>query len=97
VVRIRPLQQWLATPLFLLGGIFKIKKSIKMGNSQIISEQRSHAMQNYVDFDGQDLDVKSQPIQEEQPKKSIPDYVSLIGIAAIIGLVMWTISEITKD
>jgi hypothetical protein len=54
-------------------------------------------MQNYVDFDGQDLDVKSQPIQEEQPKKSIPDYVSLIGIAAIIGLVMWTISEITKD
>jgi len=68
-----------------------------MGNTESILNQRSQAMQNYVDFDGQDLDVKSQPIQEEQPKKSIPDYVSLIGIAAIIGLVMWTISEITKD
>ena len=68
-----------------------------MGNSQSISQQRSNAMQNYVDFDGQDLDVKSQPIQDKPKEKKIPDYVSLIGIAAIIGLVMWTISEVTKD
>lgn len=67
-----------------------------MGNSETISQQRSHAMQNYVDFDGQDLDVKSQPIQEKPKEKKVPDYVSLIGIAAIIGLVMWTVSEVTK-
>lgn len=68
-----------------------------MGNSETISAQRSHAMQNYVDFDGQDMDVKSTPIGEvKKEEKKIPDYVSLIGIAAIIGLVMWTISEVTK-
>lgn len=68
-----------------------------MGNSETISAQRSHAMQNYVDFDGQDMDVKSTPIEEVKEEKKIPDYVSLIGIAAIIGLVMWTISEVTKS
>lgn len=68
-----------------------------MGNSETISAQRSHAMQNYVDFDGQDMDVKSTPIEEVKEEKKIPDYVSLIGIAAIIGLVMWTINQVTKD
>lgn len=67
-----------------------------MGNSETIAAQRSHAMQNYVDFDGQEMDVKSTPIEEVKEEKKIPDYVSLIGIAAIIGLVMWTISEVTK-
>jgi hypothetical protein len=69
----------------------------KMGNTESISNQRSQAMQNYVDFDGQDLDVKSQPIQEAKEEKKIPDYVSLIAIAAIIGVVMWSITQVTKE
>lgn len=68
-----------------------------MGNTESISNQRSQAMQNYVDFDGQDLDVKSQPITEKPNEKKIPDYVSLIVIAAIFGLVIWSINQVTKD
>jgi hypothetical protein len=65
-----------------------------MGNAESISQQRSQAMQNYVDFDGQKLDVSSQPITE--PKKKIPEYISLIGIAAILGILMWTVNKVIK-
>lgn len=69
-----------------------------MGNSQSISEQRSHAMQNYVDFDGDmNAQVKEQPeVPAPQPKK-IPDYVSLIAIAAIFGVVIYGVTMATKD
>jgi hypothetical protein len=59
-----------------------------MKNSQSISQQRNDAMQNYVDFDGQALDVKDNIIPEE-PKKNTPDYLSIIAIAAIIGVVIY--------
>jgi hypothetical protein len=67
-----------------------------MGNSQSISQQRNSAMQNYVDFDGQELDVKDNPIPEE-PKKRTPDYISIITIVAIIGAVMYTVNSATKN
>ena len=67
-----------------------------MGNSQSISQQRNSAMQNYVDFDGQVLDVKDNP-NPEQPKKTTPDYISIITIVAIIGVVMYTVNAATKN
>jgi hypothetical protein len=67
-----------------------------MGNSQSISQQRNSAMQNYVDFDGQELDVKDNP-NPVLPKKTTPDYFSIIAIAAIIGVVMYTVNAATKN
>lgn len=67
-----------------------------MGNSESISQQRSKAMQNYVDFDGQKLDVSSQPITEPKKQNKTAEYLSLIGIAAILGILMWTVNKVIK-